>query len=116
MRTNATFAAVICLLGFGAVANDAGAQSRKPTRRGEIIVTAESRFGHGTVSGPVRLAPAGNYEVRTPGGSWLSCSRSCAETLRVETIDFWENKGRGESDRIDNVCGSLGCLSGGLRY
>jgi hypothetical protein len=79
-------------------------------------VTAESRFGHGTVSGPVRLARAGNYEVRLPGGTWVSCSRSCAETLRVESVDFWENKGAGPSGSTDNTCGLFGCLGRGFRF
>ncbi len=33
-----------------------------------------------------------------------------AETLRVESIDFWENKGGGRGS-IDNSCGLLGCLN-----
>lgn len=77
-------------------------------------VTAESRFGHGTVSGPVRHGRVGP-EVRLPGGTWYPCRRSCSETLRVETVDFWENKGAGR-DAIDNECGILGCLSRGFRF
>lgn len=74
----------------------------------EGYVIAESRFGHGTVSGPVRRARTG-YEVRMPGGTWIACRRSCSETLRVETVDFWENRGAG-SNAIDTECGLLGCL------
>lgn len=74
----------------------------------EGYVVAESRFGHGTVSGPVRRTPTG-YEVRMPGGTWIQCRRSCSETLRVETVDFWENRGAGR-DAIDTECGLLGCL------
>jgi hypothetical protein len=87
------------------------------SRRGDPApgyVTAESRFGHGTVSGPVRQARAGR-EVRLPGGTWIACGRSCAETLRIETVDFWENKGAGRS-ATDNECGLFGCLSRGLRF
>lgn len=79
------------------------------------FVTAQSRFGHGSVSGPVRIGRAGNREVRLPGGTWISCGRSCAETLRVESVDFWENKGAGR-DRTDNECGLFGCLDRGFRY
>src|SRR5262245_25525177 len=75
-------------------------------------VVAESRFGHGTVSGPVRRTPLG-YEVRLPGGSWIPCRRSCSETLRVETVDFFENKGK---DAVDNECGAFGCLSRTFRF
>jgi hypothetical protein len=77
-------------------------------------VVAESRFGHGTVSGPVRLSPTG-YEVRLPGGTWIACRRSCSETLRVESVDFWENRGAGRG-AIDNECGLFGCLGGSFRF
>jgi hypothetical protein len=77
-------------------------------------VVAESRFGHGTVSGPVRLSPNG-YEVRLPGGTWIECRRSCSETLRVESVDFWENRGAG-GGAIDNECGLFGCLSRSFRF
>jgi hypothetical protein len=77
-------------------------------------VVAESRFGHGTVAGPVRRGHLG-YEVRMPGGTWIACRRSCAETLRVETVDFWENRGAGR-DAIDNECGLFGCLTWSRRF
>jgi hypothetical protein len=63
-------------------------------------VTAESRYGHGRVSGPVRQLARGRLEVRSPGGSWYDCGRSCSETLRRETIDFWESRG-GKNDVVD---------------
>ena len=106
------------LLGLTAVAAHAAGAQRGygygPS--GASYVTAESRFGHGTVQGPVRVARAGNREVRLPGGIWISCSRSCAETLRVESIDFWENKGAGNTGRTDNECGIFGCLGRGYRF
>lgn len=74
----------------------------------EGYVVAESRFGHGTVSGPVRRTRTG-YEVRMPGGTWIACRRSCSETLRVESVDFWENRGAGRN-AIDSECGLFGCL------
>jgi hypothetical protein len=61
-------------------------------------VVAESQYGHGRVSGPVRQTPLG-YQVRLPGGTWIYCRMSCTETLRVETVDFWESRGRDGSDR-----------------
>lgn len=83
------------------------ASPRDPSTSADVV--AESRFGHGTVSGPVRLSPTG-YEVRLPGGTWIACRRSCSETLRVESVDFWENRGAG-GGAIDNECGVFGCLS-----
>ena len=80
----------------------------------EGYVVAESRFGNGTVAGPVRPGKFGP-QVRMPGGTWIDCRRSCSETLRVETVDFWENKGGGR-DRIDNECGIFGCLTWSRRF
>lgn len=63
-------------------------------------VTAESLYGNGSVTGPVRQGPYG-LQVKIPGGPWLDCrrqglifgrNRPCAETLRVETVDFWESQ------------------------
>ena len=52
--------------------------------------TAESRYGNGKpVSGPVRRGSHGRLEVRLPGGTWMECGRSCSDTLRRETVDFW---------------------------
>ena len=56
---------------------------------GAGYVVAQSRFGNGTVSGPVRRTSVGP-QVRLPGGSWVYCKRSCSETLRAESVDFWE--------------------------
>jgi hypothetical protein len=25
-----------------------------------------------------------------PGGTWIPCKQDCRETLREETVDFWE--------------------------
>lgn len=75
-------------------------------------VVAESRYGNGSVSGPVRHARFGR-EVRLPGGTWVACRRSCSETLRVETVDFWEG-GFGGGGTLSNECGIFGCLE--LRY
>ena len=73
---------------------------------GEVV--AESKFGHGTVSGPVRMTSVGR-QVRLPGGTWEHCKRSCSETLRVTTVDFWEAQ-----NGIGAQCGIFGCLE--LRY
>ena len=62
-------------------------------------VVAESRYGHGSVKGHVRPGSKG-YEVRLPGGTWIDCARNCSETLRRETVDFWESRG-GRNDPID---------------
>jgi hypothetical protein len=68
-------------------------------RDGSVVV-AESRYGHGVVAGPVRRNAYGRLEVRAPGGTWFECGRSCSETLRRETVDFWESRG-GRNDPPD---------------
>ncbi len=63
-------------------------------RRGHAhggIVTAESHFGNGTVSGSVRERHSG-LEVQLPGGTWVDCGRSCSDTLRRQSVDFWQNQ------------------------
>jgi len=106
--TIAALAVLTIVLGVDA----ASADQRRYARGDTGFVTAESRFGHGTITGAVRPARHG-LEVRLPGGTWIGCRRSCAETLRVETLDFWENQGRG---RIDNEGGIFGPLTIYRRY
>lgn len=70
----------------------AAAQGYRPgSSRGDYVV-AESHFGKGTISGPVRHGRRG-LEVRLPGGTWIDCGRSCSDTLRRQSVDFWENQG-----------------------
>lgn len=70
-------------------------------------VTAESRYGNGVVRAPVRVAQFGR-QVKLPGGLWLYCERSglfsdrhrpCSETLRRETIDYWETRSEEQGGR-----------------
>ncbi len=62
-------------------------------------VVAESHFGHGSVTGAVRPGGRGGWQVRLPGGSWVDCGRSCADTLRRQTVDLWENIGKDGPDQ-----------------
>jgi hypothetical protein len=74
----------------------AAPEQRKGLPPGVVgYVTADSRYGGQSVSGPVRRGPQGRLEVRLPGGTWLECGRSCSDTLRRETVDFWRNHGPG---------------------
>ncbi len=91
----------------------AEAQNRRQRGPAEGYVVAESQFGRGTVSGPVRRTEKGP-QVRLPGGTWIYCRRSCSETLRVESVDFWENQN--ERNRTDNECGIFGCLRRGFAF
>lgn len=93
------FGKTVLILAAGVVPMLAGSS---PAVAGRNIgyVTAESRYGNGTVRAPVREAQFGR-QVKLPGGPWLYCERSgllpgnrrpCTETLRRETIDFWESR------------------------
>ena len=60
-------------------------------------VVAHSHWGNGSVSGPVRRSERG-WQVRLPRGTWVHCERSCSDTLRRATIDFWESNGPQSKD------------------
>lgn len=93
---------------------DAGNLLRRPPE-GDVAV-AVSRHGNGTVSGPVRSTRLG-YEVRKPNGTWIACRRSCSETLRVETVDFYETgPGLTGYGGMANECGIFGCLDFGFGW
>jgi hypothetical protein len=55
-------------------------------------VVAESEWGNGVVRGAVRPGRHG-LQVRLPRGTWIDCARSCSDTLRRQTVDFWESNG-----------------------
>ncbi len=74
----------------------------------EGYVIARSRFGNGSVRGPVRMTDLGP-QVRLPGGTWEYCRRSCSETLRVETVDYWSGLDDGRVG-LAQECGIFGCL------
>lgn len=119
MSRRAVIAAVaLAVVGAGpaALLTSVNAEAGRFLRRapeGDIAV-AKSRFGNGTVSAPVRISSTG-YEVRLPGGTWIACRRSCSETLRVQTVDFYENNGSLTGyGTLEAECGIFGCLE--LRY
>lgn len=74
------------------------------------FVVANSRFGNGSVRGSVRRARNGN-QVQLPGGTWVYCRASCSETLRVQTVDMFENQGSMIGFGTAPLeCGIFGCL------
>ena len=93
-------AALTLAAGTVALTAVAAAQSRRESGQRYVYVTAESRYGGASVTAPVREGPKGRLEVRLPGGTWLECGRSCSDTLRRETVDFWKDRGapRGGGD------------------
>ncbi len=55
---------------------------------GYRYITVQSKYNNGTVSAPVRPAQYG-WQVRLPGGVWIYCELNCFQTLRDQTIDFY---------------------------
>lgn len=84
---------------------------------GEVI-TAYSRFGNGSVSSVVRPAQWG-WQVKIPRGAWTYCRRSCEETLRVQTVDYYEGGNSiddGGYGSLARECGIFGCLGGSYEF
>ncbi|MEQ1694274.1 MAG: hypothetical protein ABL901_00395 [Hyphomicrobiaceae bacterium] len=82
--------AAALLLGAGEAA------ARSPVRDGPSAgrgahssVTECSRYGNGCYTAPVRHGRFG-LEMRLKGGTWIDCRGSCRDTLREETVDFWD--------------------------
>ena len=67
----------------------AGQAGGKYGARGYSYITVQSKYGNGTISAPVRSAQYG-WQVRLPGGVWIYCELNCFQTLRDETVDFYE--------------------------
>jgi len=81
----------------------ATAQQRSARGPVEGVAVAESFYGHGTATAPVRRNSKGRLEVGLPGGTWYECAFSCSDTLRRQTVDFWENHAGRPRDRGDGV-------------
>jgi hypothetical protein len=88
--------AAIALSGCAAAAPDDIMKAGRGNSAEGILgeVTAQSRYGNPqVVTGPVRRNGKDRLEVRLPGGTWIECERNCSETLRRQTVDFWQNYG-----------------------
>lgn len=109
--------AVAAGLFAGLAPGDADARKRRAYSE-DGYVTAESRFGNGSVTGAVRATDLGP-QVQLPSGHWEYCRRSCSETLRVESIDFNADPDRTRfvgPGGLANECGIFGCLDIGVGH
>lgn len=93
-RLTRLLAAALALL--AAMPLDAFAQRRPSGDTGSVSVC--SRYGRGCVSGPTRSGKF-DREVRLPGGTWIGCRLDCRNTLREETVDFFETLRERAPDR-----------------
>jgi hypothetical protein len=90
LRSLALTAVLAVPVAAGPMQPAAEARSKRALEEQAVgYVTAESRYSSQTITAPVRISAAGRREVRLPGGTWIECRRTCSETLRQETIDFW---------------------------
>lgn len=55
-------------------------------------VTACSTYGnHGCVTAKIRQTQLG-LQYRSKGGSWIWCEHDCRDTIRRDTVDFWNDQ------------------------
>jgi hypothetical protein len=80
-------------LSLGVLAASITAMATVADARPYAATTVCSRYTAGCVSAPIRAGRAGP-EVRLPGGTWISCKRDCRQTLREESVDFWQTMDR----------------------
>jgi hypothetical protein len=73
--------------GACAVVLPAAAEARPST---DGVIKVCSRYGKGCVTAPTRPGQFNDRQVRLPGGTWIACKLDCRETLREESIDFFE--------------------------
>jgi hypothetical protein len=90
--TSATLVA-LGLVSLASLSPSAEAWGTRKERFDRGYVTAESRYGGGTITAPVRPGPRGRPQVQLPGGTWIDCQQTCSDTLRRETVDFWQSRG-----------------------
>ncbi|MFN0219109.1 MAG: hypothetical protein ACKVP4_09875 [Hyphomicrobium sp.] len=78
---------------FVATSALSAATSAQSRERGESLgmIKACSTYGRGCVSAPVRMTSLG-AQYRSPGGNWTWCEHDCRDTLRRDTIDFWDDQ------------------------
>lgn len=63
------------------------AEAREQIKNG--VVTACSKYSNGCYSAPLRETRLGP-QMRLKGGTWVYCRGDCRDSLREDTIDFWE--------------------------
>lgn len=107
------FAAVAVAAVFGVVTaadTEAGWRQKRAYEVGQGHTVAYSRFGNGSIAASVRATRKGP-QVQLPNGRWTYCRTSCAETLRVKTIDYddYPNRLVGRGTFLAE-CGIFGCL------
>jgi len=50
-----------------------------------------SKYGSECVTARVRMTNLGPQYL-SPGGNWIWCETDCRDTLRRDTVDFWDDQ------------------------
>jgi hypothetical protein len=84
----------VAVCGLTADASVAAADFLNRQERTTGIVTACSTYGHfECYKAPWRRGKFGP-EMRLRGGTWIDCAGDCRDTLRQQTVDFWDEQKR----------------------
>lgn len=114
-----TLAVLLGTTAVAPVADASGIGRLKTNYKSGQVITAYSRYGNGSIRSVVRYTPVG-WQVRLPkSGNWTYCRRSCEETLRVQTIDFFSGGNSiddGGYGSLSRECGIFGCLGGSYEF
>lgn len=81
---------VVAAMVFVATCNQAIASPVTPREIREGKVTACSQYNFDCYTAKLVRSPVG-WKMRLKGGTLIHCGVTCRDTLRVETIDFWED-------------------------
>lgn len=80
---------IAAALSAGVVQTADARQPSNPDSRPTIV--ACSKYGSKCISAKVRATDLG-LQYRSPGGSWIWCEHDCVDTLRRDTVDFWDDQ------------------------
>jgi hypothetical protein len=93
------FGSAVTVCGLTAGAPNAAADFLNRHERATGMVTACSTYGHfECYKAPLRRGKFGP-EMRLRGGTWIGCSGDCRDTLRKQTVDFWDEQRRSSGGR-----------------
>ena len=91
MTTHRVTRLVILTAAASAVSWTAPVTTAEAGKRQKSGVAVCSWYGNGCTRAPIRRGRFGP-EMRLKGGTWTDCRGDCRETLREETVDFWETQ------------------------
>ena len=88
MKSNIFAVAVLFAVPVPLAAQDSAVTPRQ-IREGKV--TACSSYGHKCYTAKLVRSPVG-WKMRLNGGTLIDCSVTCQDTLRIETVDFWQDQ------------------------